>query len=255
MLWHKSWLETRWRFLIGLGVLACSAAGVVLTYPRVVELLALVPARDTGGELGRRVRESAELVRDYRGYVWSQWFGQRLTQGWTLFAVLLGTGGLVSQAVRGGALFTLSLPVSRRRLVTVRAAVGLAELAVLAVAPSLLLAALSPAVGQRHGIADAAVHSVCLFVAGTVFFSLTSLLSTAFSDIWRPPLIVLFIAVVLGLSEQLVRDVARFSVFSVMSAERYFRGEGVPWLGLIASAAVSVALLYGAARNVARQDF
>jgi hypothetical protein len=68
-------------------------------------------------------------------------------------------------------------------------------------------------------------------------------------------LIALFLAVVLGISEQLVRDVARFSVFSVMSAERYFRGEGVPWLGLVASAAVSVALLYGAARNVARQDF
>jgi len=255
MLWHKSWLETRWRFLIGLAVLACAAGGVVLTYPRVVELLALVPARDTGGELGRRIRESAELARDYRGYIGSQWFGQRLVQGWTLFAVLLGTGGLVSQAVRGGALFTLSLPVSRGRLVAVRAAVGLAELVVLAVVPSLLIAALSPAVGQRYGIADAAVHSACLFVAGTVFFSLTSLLSTAFNDIWRPPLIVLFLAVVLGVSEQLVRDAARFSVFSVMSAERYLRGEGVPWLGLVASAAVSVALLYGAIRNIARQDF
>jgi hypothetical protein len=255
MLWHKSWLETRWRFLIGFGVLACSAAGVVLVYPRFVELLALVPARNTGGALGRQIRESAELARDYRGYVWSQWFGQRLIQGWTVFAALLGTGGLVSQAVRGGALFTLSLPVSRRCLVAVRAAVGLAELLVLAVAPSLLLAALSPAVGQRYGIADAVVHSACLFVAGTVFFSLTSLLSTVFSDLWRPPLIALFLAVVLGISEQLVRDVARFSVFSVMSAERYFRGEGVPWLGLVASAAVSVALLYGAARNVARQDF
>src|SRR5215468_7435184 len=140
MLWHKSWLETRWRFLIGLAVLACSAAGVVFAYPRVAELLPLVPAHDTGGELGRRIRESAELVRDYRGYVWSQWSGKSLIQAWTLFAVLLGTGGLVSQAARGGALFTLSLPVSRRRLVAVRAAVGLTELVVLAFVPSLLLA-------------------------------------------------------------------------------------------------------------------
>jgi hypothetical protein len=255
MLWHKSWLETRWRFLIGLGLLACSAAGVVLEYPKVVELLAVVPAGDTGGELGRRIRESAELARDYRGYVWSQWFGQHLVQAWTLFAVLLGTGGLVSQASRGGALFTLSLPVSRRRLVAVRAAVGLVELLVLAVVPSLLIAALSPAIGQRFAIADAVVHSACLFIAGTVFFSLTSLLSTAFSDIWRPPLIVLLLAVVLGGSEQVVRDVGRFSVFSVMSAQRYFQGEGLPWLGLVASAAASVALLYGAARNIERQDF
>jgi hypothetical protein len=255
MLWHKSWLETRWRFLIGLAVLVCSAAGVVFAYPKVVALLPLVPARDTGGEIGRRIRESAELARDYRGYVWSQWFGQHLIQVWTLFSVLLGTGGLVSQAARGGALFTLSLPVSRQRLIAVRAALGLAELLALAVVPSVLLVVLSPAVGQRYGIGDALLHSACLFVAGTVFFSLASLLSTAFSDIWRPLLIVLLAAVVLGVSEQVFREVSRFSVFSVMSAERYFHGGGLPWLGLVASAAVSVAFLYGATRNIARQDF
>jgi hypothetical protein len=29
----------------------------------------------------------------------------------------------------------------------------------------------------------------------------------------------------------------------------------LPWLGLIASAAVSAAMVYAAARNIARQDF
>jgi hypothetical protein len=254
MLWHKSWLETRWRFLIGLGLLLCSAAGVVFAYPRVMELMPLVP-RDTGGELGRRIRESAELVRDYRGYVWSQWFAQHLTRAWTLFAVLLGTGGLVSQTARGGTLFTLSLPVSRARLLAVRAATCLAELAVLAFVPSLLLVVVSPVVDAHYPVGDALVHSACLFVAGTVFFSLASLLSTAFSDVWRPCLIALFVAVVLGLADQVFRDVSRFSVFPVMSAERYFHGGGLPWLGLLASAAISVALLIGATRNIARQDF
>ena len=35
MLWQKMWLETRWRFLIGLALMACSAGGVVFTYPHV----------------------------------------------------------------------------------------------------------------------------------------------------------------------------------------------------------------------------
>ena len=39
MLWYKSWLETRWRFLIGLVLLMLSAGGTVLTYPHVVKLL------------------------------------------------------------------------------------------------------------------------------------------------------------------------------------------------------------------------
>jgi hypothetical protein len=255
MLWHKFWLETRSRFLIGLGLLICAAAGVVFSYHRIAELVQLVTVRDTDGELGRRIRASAELVRDYRGYVWSQWFGQQLTRGWTLFAVLLGTGGLVSQAARGGGLFTLSLPVARGRLVRVRAVVGLAELAVLALVPSLVIVALSPAVGAHYPLGDALVHSACLYVAGSVFFSLATLLATVFGDIWRPLLIALAIAIVLGLLDLAAPGAARFSVFSVMSADDYFHGRGLPWLGLVASAAASVAMHHGTTRNIARQDF
>lgn len=255
MLWHKSWLETRWRFLIGLALLACAAAATVFAYPRLRELVPLVSPADAGGELGRRIRESIELARDYRGYVWSQWFAQQLGRGWTLLAVLLGTGGLVTQTARGGALFTLSLPVSRRRLVAVRAATGLAELVVLGFVPSLVLVALSPAIGEAYSTGDALIHSACLVVAGSVFFGLASLLSTVFSDVWRPSLITLGVAVVLGLSEQVLGGMSRFSVFTVMSAERYFRGGDVPWLGLVASAAISAALLHCAAANIARQDF
>ena len=94
MLWYKSWLETRWRFVVGLGLLTFSAAGTVLYYPRVLELLPLASTIDLGGEIGRRVAETVELSRDYRGYVWSQWFVNNVPELWALFAVLLGTGGL-----------------------------------------------------------------------------------------------------------------------------------------------------------------
>jgi hypothetical protein len=253
MLWHKSWLETRWRFVIGAVLMVCTAVAVVVVYPQIKQLVPAVSA--TGeGNLAQQVREFAQLARDYRGYVWSQWFAKQAIYLWTLFAVLLGTGGLVS-ATRSGVLFTLSLPVSRRRLFAVRAATGLAELAVLAVVPALVVAAAAPAIAERYPIGDAVVHAACLFVAGVAFFGLASLLSTLFGDVWRPLLIALFVAIALGLVEQVVPEVSRFSVFSVMSAERYFRGEGLPWLGLVASAAVSVALLYGAHRNIARRDF
>jgi hypothetical protein len=255
MLWYKSWEETRWRFLIGLVVLMCSAVGTVVAYPQLVKLLPLAPRLDLSGEIGRRVTEAIELAREYRGYVWSQWFRQNMMQMWALFAVLLGTGGLLSQASGGGTLFTLSLPATRNRLLGVRAATGLAELLVLAFIPSLLLPVLSPAIGQAYGIGDALIHSACMFLAGAVFFSLAFLLSTVFSDIWRPPLIVLCGAAVLALCEPVLPGLSRYSLFRVMSAEVYFRGGGLPWLGLFASAAVSVAMLYAATRNIARQDF
>src|SRR3984893_7609162 len=127
MLWYKAWLETRWRFVSGLALLMCSAAAIVLTYPEVVKLLPAASRLEVGGALGRRVAEGAALARDYRGYIWSQWLRESLRQLWVLFAVLLGTGGLLAQASGGGALFTLSLPVSRNRLIGVRAGTGLAE--------------------------------------------------------------------------------------------------------------------------------
>src|SRR4051812_43172372 len=111
MLWHKSWLDTRWRFLAGLALLILSVLGAVFSYPRVVKLIPLAPAVEAGGELGRRIKEAVELARDYRGYVWSQWFRQNMLQMWTIFAVLLGSGGVVFHGTHGshGGLFTLSL--------------------------------------------------------------------------------------------------------------------------------------------------
>ena len=103
MLWYKSWLETRWRFVIGLALLMLSACGTVLDYPAGGQAAAAGAAASTSsGEIGRRITEAMELARSYRGYVWSQWFRQNLPQMWTLFAVLLGTGGLLSQASGGG---------------------------------------------------------------------------------------------------------------------------------------------------------
>jgi hypothetical protein len=255
MLWYKSWLETRWRFVIGLVLLMCSAASTVFTYPQVVGLLSGMATPELGGALGQRVRETLELSRDYRGYVWSQAFRQNLLQMWALFAVLIGTGGLLSQGSGDGTLFTLSLPVSRNRVIGIRAATGLAELLALAFVPALLLSVLSPAIGQTYGIGDALIHGACLFVAGAVFFNLAILLSTLFSGVWRPLLIALGVATVLGLFDLAMGDRSRFSVFGVMSAESYFRGRGLPWLGLLASAAASAAMLYGAVINFARQDF
>jgi len=49
--------------------------------------------------------------------------------------------------------------------------------------------------------------------------------------------------------------VERYSIFGVMSGETYFRTGALPWAGLLTSAAVCGAFLYGAAQNVARSDF
>ena len=251
MLWYKSWLETRWRFLIGLFLLLCSAAGAVLSYPQVLKLLPQVPP-DADGLLGEKIREAADLARTYRGFVWSSWFRQNLTQAASLFAVLLGTASFLS--LEGGSLFTLSLPVSRRRLVCVRAATGLAELSLLVFVPSLLIPLLSPSVGERYTLGSALIHSACLFIAASVFFGLTLLLSTIFSDVWRPLLIALAVAFALAVADQFLHSPS-FSLYRLMSGETYFRTGQLPWGGLLAAAAASASLHAAAIANLTRRDF
>jgi ABC-2 type transport system permease protein len=251
MLWYKAWLETRWRFLIGLAIVTLLAAFTVRAYPELMRLAGAAGMFDPDTPLGRQIAEGIALASTFKGYIWSQWFLKNLPQTWTLFAALLGAGGLLSQSHRGEGLFMLSLPVSRARIAAVRAATCLGELFVIALVPSLLIPILAPGVGHSYGLADTLVHAVCLFAAGTVFFSLSFLLSTVFADVWRPFLIV----ACLGLLEQTIRDYAKVGVFRLMSAESYFRGDGIPWLGILGAVAVSAAMLYAAAKQIERLDF
>ena len=251
MLWYKAWLETRWRFLIGFILIAALAVVTVRAQPTLIGLLRLVPRVDPDSELGRQIAEGVALASTYEGYIWSQWFLKNLAQTWTMFAALLGAGGLLSQTHRGEGLFMLSMPVSRRRIAVVRAATCLTQLFAMALIPSLLIPVLSPSIGQSYGAGDTLVHVLCFVVAGSAFYSLAFLLSTVFADVWRPFLIVACLAIV----EQSIRDYAKTGMFRLMSAESYFRGDGIPWLAMFGAAAVSAAMLYAAVKNLERFDF
>jgi hypothetical protein len=253
MLWYKAWLETRWRFLIGLAVLMVLACGAVFEYPAISRLNASVSTVDASGNVGRLINEALKAQRTYRGFIWFQWYRQNLVQVWTILAVLLGSGGVLARS-SGGALFMLSMPVSRQHLVGVRAATVLLELLTLALIPSFLIPLLSPAVGQRYAFAETAVHSLSLFAGGGVFFTLAFLLSTVFDDFWRPMLI----ACAVALSLTLIGTVAGLpfsGMLRVMSAESYYRTGQLPWTGLVIATTVSLAMLYGAMAIIRRRDF
>ncbi len=251
---HKAWLETRWRFITGLVLMLCSAVGTILLWPRVQELLPLADKIPINGEIGERIRAAVALSSQFNGYVWSQWFGKNMPEFGTLFAVLLGTGGLLAQSSGGAALFTLSLPVSRARLLGARTATGLVEMLVLVIVSSMAVPLLSPAVGKSYGVGEAMIHAMCAFIAATVFFSMAALLSTEFADIWRPLLFPLLLGAAVSLAEQIPRD-SSIGIFKVMSAESYFKSGEIPWVGLMLCIAATAAMLYGATVNLRRRDF
>lgn len=252
MLWYKSWLDTRWRFLLGLALLVIMACSNVFDYVEVEKLLPTIGGGSIGGKgrIGQAIAEALEVQQTYRGFVWYNWFAQGLT--FPLFAALVGSGTPLARSGRG-LLFTLALPAARSEWLDARVGVGLGQLLAFAVIPSLVYPLLSSVIGQQYGLGDALVHSACVFVAASVFFTLAVLLSTVFDDVWRPLLIACLAGLVLSFGESAVPTLP--GLFAVMSAESYFYGGSLPWSGLLVSVVVSTALLYAARANIARREF
>lgn len=253
MLWYKHWLETRWRFYTGLAVLTAMSAVMVFTEP--LTSAAMDNFQDPGGMLGDILREQIALSKTYEGYVWVQWFSKNLLFGWLLFAILIGVGGVVTESSRGGALFTLSLPVTRRRMLAVRAATGASELVVLALVPSLLISLLSLLIGETYSVAEAIVYVMLTVAGGIVFFAFSILLSTIFSDKIKPIVVGLITVFVLEAISLLFKKFTPYSVTRIMSGDSYFRTGELPVAGLVASLAVAALMFYLSLRIVERRDF
>ncbi len=250
MVWYKSWLDTRWRFVFGLAVMGLMAFGILFNYSFSAQAISTLGANPDAFTSNATIKEAIRIEQTYRGFVWYQWFRQNLAQSGTVLGVILGVSHIFASS-RGG-LFALSLPASRTQWVAARTATGLAEFFALAAIPSVAISVLSPFINQHYSIVDTLAHATCFFVAAAVFYSLAFLLSTMFDDIYRPLLLAIAVACAMGLAE------AHFDfngLFHVMSGHRYFESGSLPWLGLFSSAAASAGMLYGATVNIVHKDF
>ena len=257
MLWYKSWLDTRWRFLIGLALLMLSAVGVVFDYPRHRSAPAARaddrrrrPARpaDQGRAGGAAHVPRLRLVRNGSA--------QNLPH--------------LLDAVCGAARQRRAVSLTRRQRRAVHA-LAAGRAAALARrpggdrrSPSCSRSPSSPRCSFRcsRPASDRATPSAACSStapacssAGAAFFSLAFLLSTVFNDLWRPLLIACGAAIALALGEFLTPGASNVGIFGVMTGESYFRTGAIPWAGLAVSVAASAAMLYGADVNIAHHDF
>jgi hypothetical protein len=254
VLWYKSWLDTRSRFLLGLVVLLGLACGTVFTFQTVQEIAASMPASAFDGDdsLQQELQESIEAVRTFRGFAWSQWFAVNFPALLTLLAALLGSGSPLVKS-GSGALFSLALPASRDRWIGTRAVTGAAELLAIALLPGIAIAALAPVVGQQLAFVDAVVFGFCAFVGASLFLAIAVFLSTLFNDVWRPLLLTCLAAIVLAaFGTALPGD---GDLFSAMAGRSYYYAGTLAWPALLISAVAAGAFVYFAAANVARRDF
>jgi hypothetical protein len=86
-------------------------------------------------------------------------------------------------------------------------------------------------------------------------FSLAFLLSTIFTDVWRPLTLTLLHHDRVRSRRNFSDTLSRVGIFSAMSGETFFRSGAVPWPGLLISVACPAILLWTASRITAGRDF
>lgn len=173
MLWYKAWMETRSRFLISL--LATTAFCWFSVYDR-----------DTG--LGPRILVSYYYSVLHSGHI-------ILSLMWFLTVTLLLMGGLLREKSAGAASFTLSLPVSRARLMSVRIGMGLIQALLLAAIPWGVMFLTATITGKANSNGQLWFHLFVLLGGGSIFFGLALLISSLVEGEYTAPVVTFGIAV------------------------------------------------------------
>lgn len=247
MLWYKMWRESWIRFAIGAAALLWMCGAVVL--------------------LQQQVRAHADEPLSYAHYIWSAVYKANVLDLYILLVIVLGLGGMLQERAQGTAGFTLALPVSRWRLIAVRAVMGWAQVALLALLPALLIPLLSPFVGEAYPFVLALQFSVLWAGCGMVIFALTFFFSSVLSGAYSPA-----IASVAGLIAcsvlaelPLLQGHPALDFLGTMHGAQLSTVHGetsltafaspLPWLSLGLYALVALCLIGVAGGITARRDF
>jgi hypothetical protein len=230
MLWYKAWLETRWRFFFLVGSIALTWLLPVLIPP-----LSGAPAS-------------------------KQWVGTQLGSVllFIFAAIYLAGAGINTQTLysgtsgfHGSMLFTLSMPVSRRRLLFVRAGLGaLQACALVAIMAGYTLL-------QRPGTtttSQALLYGVRAIVCTMAIYALSVLLACVLDEMWQFTGAFIVWAAVFLLQSR-IGVVARISPLRGMSPISYPVTASMPWAPLVASLVLAVALLYASVLVLQRKEY
>ena len=238
MLWYKTWLETRARFLISLlGIVAlCS----LMVYN------------------GNKYTWPYTTVDYYYGVLQSG--HALLCIMWVLAVTLLLMGGLVRERAAGTAPFTLALPVSRGRLMAVRVSMGLLQAIALAMVPWCAMFLIGGLTGKAHSIPQAVFHLALLAGGGMVFFGTALLISSLVEGEYTAPVVSLglVLATAVVLSDGGLRA---YSPWEFIVGSQYLERSSKLLIGPIPWMRIGISILVGALfaalslKLVQRRDF
>ncbi|MGH9839875.1 MAG: hypothetical protein ACREEM_13920 [Blastocatellia bacterium] len=253
MLWRKFWWETRWMFPACIGALAVLCLMFVWRdYDAARWADRLLRDKDLG--------ESARMaLNGYRGHTWSIWFKTLLTLVWAIYAVILGAAChafTCPYMPSHGAIahFTLSLPITRRKMLLSQVALMYCALALIALVPSLIVPPIASLQGQWFSWKDAIIFSLLTTFGGAAFFGFAYLLSVLLGN-WIKAFAIAEVAVFAFLwGLQPTERRSWWHPYSIMAGESYFYDGRIPWLGLLISVTLAVVFVCAAIRIFEHRD-
>src|SRR5215813_5184977 len=173
MIWYKAWLETRFGvaflFVLFTFVFLVAGAGVRL---------------GAGAVPANKAPRPEELLIAADAFSFAL-IGAAISLAGT--GIKTPSGGFQNiKGLHGSTLYTLSLPVSRLRLIVVRTVVGLLEMAVVIVVFTELAWRIFPQTGQNT-MGEIFAHFVVTVICASTFYCLSLFLGTFLDDALRLP--------------------------------------------------------------------
>jgi hypothetical protein len=229
MLWHKGWLETRLRLLF---VLLWAALFLGLAYFRGVKTLAAFAAILFGGAaLG------------------------------AFAPVLLAGSGVSTQpafqatkGLHGSTLFTLSLPVSRLRLLAVRAGIGWLELLAAIGVWCCGIWFLFPFLKTTTNVTETLEYAATLLLCSSGLYSGSLLLATFLDDLWRVYGSFAASGVLWWVLEKTALP-PPLNIFEAMSLRAPLMVHGLPWMAVGLSLVSAAALFFVTVKVVRTSEY
>jgi hypothetical protein len=229
MIWYKGWLETRFRLLFSLGYM-----GLILV-------------------LQSQLMSSAEGLKVFVSFAFPSFVV-------VVCAMFSGAGiatqpsFVASKGLHGSTLFTLSMPVSRFRLLAVRAAIGWLEAAGVIGTSCCLVWFLSPILRTSVTIHQIFQYAWTLIACATAVYSLSVLLATFLDDQWRVWSTILLWAALSWVSTQ-IRLPAFADIFRAVGKGSPLIAHTIPWSAIAFSLVSAMVSLLLALRVVCAREY
>jgi hypothetical protein len=165
-----------------------------------------------------------------------------------------GFGASATKGLHGSTHFTLSLPVSRQRLLLVRATVGFLETLALITLVGAAVWSIFPVLRESATVFQVSQYLVTVYVCSFGVYGLAVLAASVLDDVWVMP--VSTVAIVLIWTFQFVGALpAALNPFHPMTEGSSLVTHRLPWTAMTVSLAFGSACLFAALNVVRKQEY